>query len=43
MRKQDLPNCPQWLLDANTENKDVEYDMHGRVKWNSGDFMGGNF
>lgn len=43
MRKQDIPNCPQWLLDANTETEDVEYSLLVQVQWNGGDFWGGDF
>ena len=43
MKKTELPNCPQWLLDADTENEDVRYDAKGRVEWLSGDFSGGDF
>ena len=43
MKKTELPNCPQWLLDADTENEDVRYDAKGRVEWLSGDFRGGDF
>ena len=43
MRKTELKNCPQWLLDADTENEDVIFDDYGRIQWNSGNFWGGNF
>jgi len=43
MKKSELPNCPQWLLDADTKNEDVRYDALGRVEWLSGTFLGGTF
>ena len=43
MKKTELPNCPQWLLDADTENEDVCYDALGRVEWLSGNFRSGDF
>jgi len=43
MEKTKLPNCPQWLLDADTKNEDVRYDAIGRVEWLSGEFLGGEF
>ena len=43
MRKTDLANCPQWLLDADTGNEDVCFNDFGVLQWNSGDFWGGNF
>ena len=43
MKKSELPNCPQWLLDADTKNEDVRYDAFGCVEWLSGDFQYGNF
>lgn len=43
MKISELPNAPQWLLDATTENADVEYNPYGIVIWLNGDFRGGNF
>ena len=44
MRKTELLNCPQWLLDADTENENVEWNRAtDRIDWISGDFRGGNF
>ena len=43
MRKTELPNCPQWLLDADTENEDVDFDTWGILIWKSGNFLGGDF
>ncbi|MDP4112885.1 MAG: hypothetical protein Q8924_12280 [Bacillota bacterium] len=43
MRKTELVNCPQWLLNATTENEDVDFDQYGILVWNGGDFLGGNF
>jgi len=43
MRKQDLPNCPEWLLKADTYNEDVEWSIFGYLIWNGGDFLGGDF
>ena len=43
MKKTELANCPQWLLDADTENEDVDFDMYGILVWSSGNFLGGHF
>jgi hypothetical protein len=45
MRKSDLPNCPQWLLDADTYCADVAWnsDQHNHVIWRDGAFRGGEF
>ena len=43
MKKTELANCPQWLLDADTENEDVDFDMYGILVWSSGNFRGGDF
>jgi len=43
MRKTELPNCPQWLLDANTENEDVYFNDYGVLIWRGGNFWGGDF
>ena len=42
MRKTELPNCPQWLLDARTEYEDVVVE-DGILVWGAGNFRGGNF
>ena len=42
MKISELVECPQWLLDAETSNADVEI-KNGWVIWNSGNFLGGNF
>jgi len=42
MKISELVECPQWLLDAETSNADVEI-KNGWVIWNSGDFRGGDF
>ena len=42
MRKTELTNCTQWLLDADTANEDVVID-DGIVIWRGGDFRGGDF
>jgi uncharacterized protein YjbI with pentapeptide repeats len=38
-----MTNAPQWLLDAKTENAEVDVTTSGWVTWNSGDFLGGDF
>lgn len=38
-----MPNCPQWLLDANTENENVEISKFGYVVWRSGEWQGGEW
>ena len=43
MKKTELINCPQWLLDADTENEDVDFDSYGILIWRGGNFRGGNF
>ena len=42
MRKTELKNCPQWLLDAHTENEDVDFKC-GILVWHGGNFWGGDF
>ncbi|MGL5965495.1 MAG: hypothetical protein ACRCZ9_03160 [Fusobacteriaceae bacterium] len=42
MRKKDLPNCPKWLLDADTFNEYVEF-LDGIIIWRGGQFLGGQF
>ena len=43
MLKTELANCPQWLLDADTEDEDVYFNQFGILIWSSGDFLDGNF
>ncbi len=43
MKKQDLPNCPQWLLDSDTSDEDIGWDLGGRIAWNSGVWHGGDW
>ena len=43
MKISDLVGCPQWLLNAKTENADVEITRWGWVIWKSGYFLGGDF
>jgi uncharacterized protein YjbI with pentapeptide repeats len=43
MKISELKNAPEWLLNANTENADVEIDHFGAVIWKSGDFLWGDF
>jgi hypothetical protein len=43
MKKTELVNCPQWLLDADTKNEDVDFDSCGILIWRGGNFIGGNF
>ena len=42
MKIEELENAPQWLLDAETENADVEI-IYGRVNWYGGDWRGGHW
>ena len=42
MRKTELENCPQWLLDAHTENENVEI-VNGNVVWHSGTWHSGTW
>jgi hypothetical protein len=41
MRKTELENCPQWLMDARTENEDVVIEF-GKVVWRGGTWWGGD-
>ncbi len=43
MKKTELPNCPQWLLDADTENEIVEWDDTDQnyIVWCDGLWRGG--
>ena len=43
MRKTELKNCPRWLLEADTENEDVDFNEYGILIWRSGNFWDGNF
>ena len=43
MKKTELKNCPQWLLDAETVNEDVDFDRYGILIWRGGYFLGGEF
>ena len=43
MKKTELKNCPQWLLDANTTDEDVDFDKYGVLIWRGGEFRGGEF
>ena len=40
MKISELKNAPKWLIEANTENADVEMD-DGIVVWRGGDWRGG--
>lgn len=42
MRKAELANCPQWLLDAETFGEDVELE-NGVLVWQGGDWQGGDW
>jgi hypothetical protein len=42
MKKTELKNCPQWLLDANTENENVEI-VDGRLVWYGGTWKDGTW
>jgi len=42
MKIKDLPNCPEWLSDADTINEDVEM-INNTVVWNSGTWQGGTW
>jgi len=43
MLKTELANCPQWLLDADTEDEDVYFNQFGILIWRGGNFLGGEF
>jgi len=43
MKKTELKNCPQWLLNASTKNEDVNLDRYGTLIWSGGEFLGGYF
>ena len=43
MKISELPNCPQWLKDADTVDADVEWSLYGTLLWNRGEFRGGEF
>lgn len=43
MKISELKNAPQWLLDADTENADVDFDAWNRVFWHGGDWHGGDW
>ena len=43
MRKTELKNCPQWLMDAATTNEDVDFNEYGVLIWRGGEFRGGEF
>lgn len=43
MKKTELKNCPQWLLDASTKNEDVDFDEYGFLIWSGVEFLGGYF
>jgi len=42
MKIKDLPNCPEWLSDADTINEDVEM-INNTVVWNSGTWNSGTW
>ena len=42
MKISELPNAPDWLKSAQTDNADVDWQC-GYIVWNSGDFLGGDF
>lgn len=42
MKKNELENCPQWLLESKTENEDVEI-VNGKVIWKGGIWKGGTW
>ena len=42
MKISELKNAPKWLIEANTENADVEMD-DGIVVWRGGDWWGGDW
>jgi len=42
MKISELKNAPKWLIEANTENADVEMD-DGIVVWRGGDWRGGTW
>ena len=45
MRKSELPDCPQWLRDADTYCEDVAWNSERQqyVIWRGGEFRGGEF
>jgi len=43
MRKQALPNCPQWLLDAHTIGEDVDYGVYHIIIWKGGTWKDGTW
>ena len=43
MKISKLPNAPQWLIDADTTDADVEWSPSGTLWWNHGEFRGGEF
>ena len=43
MKISELKNPPQWLLDADTLNADVDIDEYGVLRWLGGEFRGGEF
>jgi hypothetical protein len=43
MRKTELKNCPQWLMNASTKNEDVDFNEYGVFVWRGGEFLGGEF
>ncbi len=45
MKKHELENCPQWLLDADTLNEDVRWHSSDNtiLVWEGGYFRGGEF
>ena len=45
MKISELKDAPQWLLDANTSNADVEWDCdkHNYVVWCGGEWRGGEW
>src|SRR3990167_3921651 len=43
MKISELVNAPEWLVEARTENADVELPPRGELWWNRGEFRGGEF
>lgn len=43
MTKRELPNCPLWLLDAETENENVEWNSENQsyIVWRGGEWRDG--
>lgn len=43
MKKTELKNCPQWLLDADTQGEDVQWSSPSQryIVWRGGAFRGG--